>query len=180
MKRKKRRDQCARPSGVCCPQQKPEDKQGVCYMNQCVNQQMATCIHAEELAVDHMCDPREWMPVPLVKGGKGPGHSRESNAAIYHAVCEATRAFNCAWSKKYGWRDLIRALEQDPQCPLSRHRFVQFNSLKYKRHASGSQRPSCVRRSFASSSDQSFRTSGSSSRTCSRSTLINYAGPPMP
>src|SRR6266404_1397308 len=252
MKRKKRRDQRARPSGVCCSQQKPEDKERVCYMNQCVNQQMATCIHAEELAVDHMCDPREWMPVPLVKGGKGPGHSRECHAAIYHsvlldipiviqsdelmpdhlrinrkchyrqaeqdeqigspkcrrtaprhsasplgccskansfsflrfpfghAVCEPTRAFNCAWSKKYGWRELIRALEQHPQCPLSRHRFVQFNSLKYKRHASGSQRPSCVRRSFASSSDQSFRTSGSSSRTCSRSTLISYAGPPMP
>src|SRR5437899_2720412 len=55
-------------------------------MNQCVNQQMATCIHAEELAVDHMCDPREWMPVPRVKSGKGPGESAEGNTAIHHWV----------------------------------------------------------------------------------------------
>src|SRR6266481_732392 len=86
MKRKKRRDQRARPSGVGCSKQKPENKQRVCYMNQCVNHQMATCIHAKELPVDHMCDPREWMPVPLVKGGKGPGNSRECKAAIHHCV----------------------------------------------------------------------------------------------
>src|ERR1700736_6730373 len=55
-------------------------------MNQCVNEQMATCIHAEELAVDHMCDPREWMPVCLMKGGERPGESRERNAAIHHWV----------------------------------------------------------------------------------------------
>src|SRR5438067_3087001 len=202
MQPKKRRDQRARPSGVGCSKQKPEDKQRVCYVNQRVNQQMATCIHAEELAVDHMCDPSEWMPVPLVKGGKGPGNSRERKAAIHHcvlldirivierdelmpdhlrinrkghrrqaeqdeqiglpkcrtstarhsasrfdccskansfsfmrcsfghAVREPTRAFNCSWSKKYGWRELLPALEQHPQCPLSRNPFVQFNSLK--------------------------------------------------
>src|SRR4029077_15695947 len=58
----------------------------VCHVNQCVNQQMVTCIHAEELGVDHMCDPRKWMPVPLVKGSKGPYDSRECNAAIHHCV----------------------------------------------------------------------------------------------
>ena len=78
MQRKKRRDQRARPSGVCCSQQKPEDKQRVCRMNQCVNEQMATCKRAEELAIDHMCDPCEWMPVPLVKSGKRPGESRRA------------------------------------------------------------------------------------------------------
>src|SRR6266705_2772319 len=86
MKRKKRCDQRARPSGVCCPQQKPEDKQGVCYVNQCVNQQMATCIHAEELAVDHMRNPGKWVPVPLVKSTERPGDSSECNAAIHHCV----------------------------------------------------------------------------------------------
>src|SRR5438552_12001073 len=86
MKRKQRRDQRARPSGVCCPQQKPEDKQRVCHMNQCVYKQMATCVHAEELAVDHMCDPREWMPVCRVKSGERPSESRERNAAIHHWV----------------------------------------------------------------------------------------------
>ena len=55
-------------------------------MNQCVDEQMATCIHAEEFGVDHMGDPCKWMPVPLVKGGKGPGDSRECNAAIYDCV----------------------------------------------------------------------------------------------
>src|SRR6202795_4432347 len=86
MKRKKRRDQRARPSGMCCSQQKPEDKQRVDHMNQGVNEQMATCVHAEELAVDHMCDPREWMPVCHVKSGERPSESRERNAAIHHWV----------------------------------------------------------------------------------------------
>src|SRR4029077_13489558 len=86
MKRKKRRDQCARPAGVCCSQEQPKDKQRVCRMNQCVNEQMATCKHAEELAIDHMCDPCEWMPVRLVKSGERPGESRERNTAIHHWV----------------------------------------------------------------------------------------------
>src|SRR5689334_3425698 len=55
-------------------------------MNQCVNQQMATCVHAEELAVDHMRDPRERMPVPRVKSGERPGESRERDTAIHHRV----------------------------------------------------------------------------------------------
>jgi hypothetical protein len=55
-------------------------------MNQRVNEQMATRNHAEELAVDHMCDPCEWMPVPRVKGAKRPGDSRERNAAIHHWI----------------------------------------------------------------------------------------------
>src|SRR5437773_9531714 len=86
MQRKKRRDQCARPAGMCCSQQKPEDKQRVCRMNQCVNEQMATRKHTEEVAIDHMCDPSEWVPVPLGKSGKRPGESRERNAAIEHRV----------------------------------------------------------------------------------------------
>ena len=55
-------------------------------MNQRVNQKVTTCNHAEELAIDHMCDPREWMPVGLVKSGERPGESRERNAAIHHRV----------------------------------------------------------------------------------------------
>src|ERR1700757_1437544 len=86
MQRKKRRDQRARPAGVCCSQQKPEEKQRVCRMNQRVNEQMATRNPAEELAIDHMCDPCEWMPVPRVKGGKRPAESRERNTAIHHWI----------------------------------------------------------------------------------------------
>src|SRR6201993_3610953 len=86
MQRKKRRDQRARPAGVRCSQQKPEEKQRVCRMNERVNEQMATRNHAEELAIDHMCDPSEWMPVRLVKSGERPGESRERNAAIHHRV----------------------------------------------------------------------------------------------
>src|SRR5437870_13254225 len=55
-------------------------------MNQRVNQQMAACIHAEEVAVDHMCYPRKWVPVPLVKSSERPGDSRECNTAIHHQV----------------------------------------------------------------------------------------------
>src|SRR4029077_9009473 len=86
MQRKKRRDQRARPAGVRCSQQQPEEKQRVCRMNQCVNEQMATRKHAEELAIHHMCDPYEWMPVPRIKGGKRPAESRERNTAIHHWI----------------------------------------------------------------------------------------------
>src|SRR6201997_1419162 len=55
-------------------------------MNQCVNEQMATRNPAEELAIDHMSDPCEWMPVPRVKGGKRPAESRERNTAIHHWI----------------------------------------------------------------------------------------------
>src|SRR5437773_5268426 len=55
-------------------------------MNQCVNEQMATRNHAEELAIHHMCYPSEWMPVPRVKSGKRPGESRECNTAIHHWI----------------------------------------------------------------------------------------------
>src|SRR5438094_6890481 len=55
-------------------------------MNQCVNEQMATCNRAEELAIDHMCDPCEWMPIPRMKSGKRPGESRERNTAIHHWI----------------------------------------------------------------------------------------------
>src|SRR5258708_1773486 len=47
---------------------------------------MATCDRAEELAIDHMCDPRKWMPVPRVKSGKRPGEPLERHTAIHHWV----------------------------------------------------------------------------------------------
>src|SRR5438876_6402836 len=86
MQRKKRRDQCAWPSGACRSKEKPEEKQRVCHVNQCVNEQMATCNHAEELAIDHMCDPCEWMPVPGMKSGKRPGETAGRNTAIHHWI----------------------------------------------------------------------------------------------
>src|SRR6266480_226132 len=55
-------------------------------MNQCVNEQMATRKRAEELAIDHMCDPCEWMPVPRVKSRKRPCEAPERNTAIHHWV----------------------------------------------------------------------------------------------
>ena len=55
-------------------------------MNQRVNEQMATRHHAEELAIDHMCEPCKWMPVPRVKSGKRPGESRWRNTPIHHWI----------------------------------------------------------------------------------------------
>src|SRR5438132_12963629 len=60
-------------------------------MNQRVNEQMATSNRAEELAIDHMCDPREWMPVPRVKSGKRPGESPKRDTAIHHWVLRDIR-----------------------------------------------------------------------------------------
>src|SRR5262249_2653037 len=47
---------------------------------------MATRKHAEELAIDHVRDPCERMPVPCVKGGKRPRESRERHTAIHHWI----------------------------------------------------------------------------------------------
>ena len=55
-------------------------------MNQRVNEQVATRKRAEELAIGHMCDPSEWMPVCLVKSGERPSESRERNTAIHHWI----------------------------------------------------------------------------------------------
>jgi hypothetical protein len=55
-------------------------------MNQGVNQQVATCIHVEEVAIDHMGDPRKRMPVSLVKSRECPSESRKRNAAIHHWI----------------------------------------------------------------------------------------------
>src|SRR6266480_4301519 len=41
---------------------------------------------AEDLAIDHMCDPCEWMPISLAKSGKRPGESPERNTAIHRRV----------------------------------------------------------------------------------------------
>ena len=47
---------------------------------------MATCVHAEQLAIDHMCDPREGIPVSRIKRGERPSDSCEGNTAIHHWV----------------------------------------------------------------------------------------------
>jgi hypothetical protein len=86
MQRKKRSDQCARPSGSSGAKKKPKQQQRVCRMNYGVNNQMAACVHAEELAVDHMRDPRERMPVCRVERGERPSESRERNTAIDHWI----------------------------------------------------------------------------------------------
>src|SRR4029077_9849905 len=70
-------------------------------MNQCVNEQMATCKHTEEMAIDHMCDPREWMPVSGVKSRERPGESIKRHAAIHHGV----------------FRDIRRVIEIDEAMP---------------------------------------------------------------
>src|SRR5437773_1418071 len=70
-------------------------------MEQCVNEQMATRKHAEEPAVDHMCDPREWMPISVIKSRECPGESIEGHTAIHHRV----------------FRDIRRVIEIDEAMP---------------------------------------------------------------
>src|SRR5204863_2390004 len=47
---------------------------------------MSTCERAEKLAIDHVCDPCEWMPVPRVKSRKRPCQAPERNTAIHHWI----------------------------------------------------------------------------------------------
>src|SRR5580765_5677384 len=55
-------------------------------MNQRVDQQMAACVRAKKLAIDHVRNPSERMPVCRMKRGERPGESRERNTAIHHWV----------------------------------------------------------------------------------------------
>src|SRR5262245_24452471 len=70
-------------------------------MNQRVNEQVATRKDAEDLAIDHMSNPCEWMPVRRVKGGKRPTESRERNTAIHHWI----------------FLDICRVIERDEAMP---------------------------------------------------------------
>jgi hypothetical protein len=47
---------------------------------------MATRERAEKLGVDHMCNPRERVPISLAKSGEGPGQPRERDTAIHYRV----------------------------------------------------------------------------------------------
>src|SRR5213595_3555156 len=55
-------------------------------MNQRVDQQMTACVHAKELAINHVRNPSERMPVCRMKRSERPGESTERNTAIYHWI----------------------------------------------------------------------------------------------
>src|SRR5438034_2729258 len=55
-------------------------------MNQRVDQQMTACVHAKELAINHVRNPSERMPVCRMKRSERPGESPERNTAIYHWI----------------------------------------------------------------------------------------------
>src|SRR5205814_8162533 len=52
-------------------------------MNQRVDQQMTACVHAKELAINHVRNPSERMPVCRMKRSERPGESPERNTAMY-------------------------------------------------------------------------------------------------
>jgi hypothetical protein len=89
-------------------------------MNQRVNEEMATCKHAEELAIDHMRNPCEWMPVSRMKGGKRPGESRERNTAIHHWI----------------FLDIRRVIESDETVPYQ----LRINPKRYYRQTEQDQK----------------------------------------
>src|ERR1051326_5317552 len=47
---------------------------------------MAPGKRTEELAIDHVRNPCEWMPVSRMKSGKRPADSRERNTTIHHWI----------------------------------------------------------------------------------------------
>src|SRR6266702_224916 len=55
-------------------------------MNQLVDQQMSSCVHAKELAIDHVRNPRERMPVRRIPRGERPDESRAGKTPIHHWI----------------------------------------------------------------------------------------------
>jgi hypothetical protein len=55
-------------------------------MNQRVDQQVAACVRAKKLAIDHVRNPSERMPVRRIKRGERPDESRAGNTAIHHWI----------------------------------------------------------------------------------------------
>ena len=70
-------------------------------MNERVDQQMTTRVYPKELAIDHVRNPGERMPICGVKGGERPGESRERKAAIHHWI----------------FLDICRVIERDEVMP---------------------------------------------------------------
>lgn len=52
-------------------------------MNQRVDQQVAAGVRAKKLAIDHVRNPSERMPVCRMKRGERPGEPRKRNTAIH-------------------------------------------------------------------------------------------------
>src|SRR5438876_7126855 len=55
-------------------------------MNQRVDQQVTACVRAKELAIDHVRNPSERMPVRRIKRGERPDESRAANTAVHHWI----------------------------------------------------------------------------------------------
>src|SRR6516225_448152 len=55
-------------------------------MNQSIDQQVAACVCPKELAIDHVRNPCERMPVCHIKRRECPGKSRAGDTAIHHWI----------------------------------------------------------------------------------------------
>src|SRR5690242_17363954 len=55
-------------------------------MNQRVDQQLTASVRAKKLAVDHVRNPSERMPVCCMKRSERPCDARERNTAIHHWI----------------------------------------------------------------------------------------------
>ena len=86
MEGEERRDDRAAPCGSGDSLKKQEKKQGVRDMDQHVHEQVPAGIQTKELAVQHMREPGERMPVGGVKRGEGPGNSVQRQAAGDHGI----------------------------------------------------------------------------------------------
>ena len=86
MQGEERRDDRASPPGSGDSFEKQEKKQGVRNMNERVHEQMPTGIETKELAVEHMREPGERMPVRGVKSSESPGNPFQRQAAADHGI----------------------------------------------------------------------------------------------
>src|SRR2546430_1873525 len=55
-------------------------------MNQRVDQQVPACVRAKKLAIDHVRNPGERMPIRRIKRGERPDESGAVNTAIHHRI----------------------------------------------------------------------------------------------
>ena len=78
MKREKRGRERARPARPGHPLQDPEEQDAVCGVQEQARQMMEARVQAEELAIEHVREPGQRVPVGRVAGREGPPHPLET------------------------------------------------------------------------------------------------------
>jgi hypothetical protein len=76
----------ALPEALGHPMKNEEEQQGVCYVKEKVYQMLRAWPQSKQLAVQHVRDPGQGMPVACMEGCKSPGNVPRRQTHLYVTV----------------------------------------------------------------------------------------------